>query len=195
MEKFLADIPPNERLPFILIFCAILFVFGGLMYFRIRYNVWFAKRMIQHGQEALSYGRSEDAHNKNVWKTKKTWSKAAAIYSLAGIGLLALWFIVESVIPVLFGLSFLIGGIICASHASMTETQLQTYLAHKKNQSILITRIFILGSIAAYILWFLLPRSFFSSIDILTIFAFISPPIAIAGALDHFYTRARLSVA
>jgi hypothetical protein len=194
MPTFLADIPPHERLPFMLIACAIIFVFGVILYLYFLNNVWFIKRMAKHGQEALSYKSSEESYNKNVWKTKKTWSKAASIYTFVGLGLLGLWYYLQAAAPLLFGLSFVICGIVCFSHASMSEAELQAYLARKKNQHIMIARIFIIGTIAAYALWFLLPRTYFASFDILTIFAFISLLIAIAGTLDHFYTRARFTV-
>jgi len=193
MPNFLSDIPPDERLPFILIVCAIIFVAAGLMYFRLRFDVWLLKIMAKHGQEAMSFQHSEGSYNKNVWRTKKTWTKAAIISSLVGCGFLLMWYFTRSVTALLYGLSFGMCGAVGFSHASMSESQLQAYLFRKKNQSILVTRIFILGSITAYGLWFLLPREYFANIVPLSIFAYITLAIVIAGSIDHFYTRMRLA--
>lgn len=193
MPSFLADIPPDERIPFLLIVGAIVFIGFALLYFRIWINVWFAKKLMKHGQVAFSSKRSEKEYDKNVVKTKAGWAKAAAIYTLVGICLLAIWYFTEYTALLLFGLTAIIVGMMCASHASMTEKKLQIYLARKKKQSIFIARIFTLGSIVTYLLWFLIPKNYFESIDILGFFALLSLICAIAGTLDHIYTRIRLA--
>lgn len=124
-------------------------------------------------------------------KDRKSWALFAVAYAAVGLVLIIAWQKTASITALLFGISFLLGGIVNASHASMSAKGMDKFFARKKLQFAIITRAFLAVVFAGYFLITVLPRSYLESVDILQIFAVASLPLVIAGTIEHFVARVR----
>ena len=188
MPNPLTEIPPDERHIVIIGACVILFVFGGLSYFR--YKIY--KNLAIQTAKVFSKKEYEKNYEKYVWKTPEKWMKVAGIYTVVGFALLIAWYFFRHLSLLLFGSAGVICGVVGSSYASMSQEMLTIYLESQKKYGRTIAQIAMVSIMVGYVLFMFMPTSVFESIDILTIFGYLALTLVISGTLYHFYTKERL---
>tara|TARA_Y100000310_G_C20490880_1_gene719153 strand:- start:342 stop:914 length:573 start_codon:yes stop_codon:yes gene_type:complete len=189
MPQHILNIPSGELPIAAILLLAIL----GLTFLSFKIKFLVAKGFTKQIGTVLDNKKMGDLFEKAEIPSQKRRYFISAISLLISIGLAAVWYYLQIFTSlIVFSLCFLLATIISYSNATMSKSQLKKFRELKKNQTIIIVRIFVIGFVMAYALNYFVPTEYLNITKMINIYSYVLLGLIAIGVLDHFYSKTKL---